>query len=101
MTLTDFDKRRIGQDYAEAFEKSNLALMASRHSQTPGVLDGESVELEHRVYALFYAILMQVFPTSGLVCSRWGANLEPKNPGSTDYHLSTTFIAIVTRFLIA
>lgn len=56
MTLTEMDERRIGSDYAKAFAESNLVLVASRVSQTPGVLDDESLELEGRVYMLLYAV---------------------------------------------
>lgn len=62
MALDELDKSRIGADYAEAFAKSNLVLMASMLSPTAGVLDGESQELERRVYALFYALLMHGVP---------------------------------------
>ena len=39
MPLTELDKARIGKDYADAFERSNLVLVASRLSATAGVLE--------------------------------------------------------------
>jgi hypothetical protein len=51
MTLSDMDKGRIGVDYAKAFEHS-IALMASMPSQTAGILDEESLQLERRAYML-------------------------------------------------
>jgi len=60
--LSEFDNSRIGVDYAQAFRESNLVLMASMPSIVPGVLDGESLELERRTFMLFYGILMQGVP---------------------------------------
>jgi hypothetical protein len=42
MVLTGFNKKRIGKDYAEAFDRPNLVLVASRHSATARSLDAES-----------------------------------------------------------
>lgn len=59
--LSDMDNGRIGVDYAEAFEGS-IAMMASMLSQTAGILDAESIQLEHRAYMLLYGVLMQGVP---------------------------------------
>jgi hypothetical protein len=45
MVLTDLDKRQIGESRAEQFNESNVVLMASMVSETPGILDGETLEL--------------------------------------------------------
>lgn len=61
LNLTDMDKGRLGTDRAAAFEHS-IALMASMPSQTAGILDAESRQLEHLINKLFYGLLMQGVP---------------------------------------
>jgi hypothetical protein len=56
------DNGRIGADYAEAFKKANLVLVASRPSATPGVMDAELQLLERRAYMLLYAVFMSGVP---------------------------------------
>ena len=62
LVLSEMDEGRIGTDYAAAFRSANLVLVASRTSETAGILDGESQELERRVYSLLYAIFMHGVP---------------------------------------
>jgi hypothetical protein len=62
MALSDLDRRRIGEDYAKAFEDSPIALMASMPSRTAGILDAESEQLEHRAYMLLYGVFLQGVP---------------------------------------
>jgi hypothetical protein len=52
----------IGARTAEQFKDSNLVLMASRASATPTIRDVEWQELDHRVFVMFYAILMHGIP---------------------------------------
>src|SRR5688572_13908706 len=61
MDLSDMDKGRIGKDYSDAFEGA-IALMASMSSESAGVLDAESIHLEHRAYMWFYGMLTQGVP---------------------------------------
>src|SRR5690242_18163786 len=61
LTLTDMDKARLGTDRARAFETS-IALMASKPSETAGILDAESQQLEQHVNKLLYGLLMQGVP---------------------------------------
>jgi hypothetical protein len=62
LVLGQMDEARIGTDYAKAFRSANLVLVASRTSETAGILDGESQELERRVYSLLYGIFMNGVP---------------------------------------
>ena len=52
----------IGTRNAEQFEDSNLVLMASRVSVAPTIRDAEWQELDHRVFMMFYAVLMHGIP---------------------------------------
>lgn len=52
----------IGTRNAEQFKESNLVLMASRASVTPTIRDAEWQELDHRVFMMFYAVLMHGIP---------------------------------------
>jgi len=62
LELTEMDRSRIGRDYAEAFDKSNMVIVAARPSSTPGILDQESLDLEAVAYMLLYSIFMIGFP---------------------------------------
>jgi len=57
----DFDSD-IGTRNAEQFKGSNLVLMASRPSVAPTIRDAEWKELDHRVFMMFYAVLMHGIP---------------------------------------
>ncbi|HKY21992.1 MAG TPA: hypothetical protein VJM31_12310 [Vicinamibacterales bacterium] len=52
----------IGARTAGQFKDSNLVLMASRASAAPTIRDAEWKELDHRVFMMFYAILMHGIP---------------------------------------
>jgi len=52
-------------DNAEQFRNSNLVLMASRTSAAPTIRDAEWQELDHRVFMMFYSILMHGMPKFG------------------------------------
>jgi hypothetical protein len=56
------DRSRIGRDYAEAFDKSNMVIVAAWVSETPAILDQESLNLESLAYVLLYSIFMIGFP---------------------------------------
>jgi len=98
MALTELDKSRIGADYAEAFTKSNLVLVASMLSRTAGVLDGESQELERRAYMLFYAVLMQGVPNFWPGVLTLGSRPGTPTRGRTVSRLLTTSTATAMRF---
>lgn len=92
LELTDFDKGRIGADYSDAFAKSNVVLVASTPSATPGVLDAESVELERQVHALFYGVLMQGVPRFWPGIFTLGSRQGNRDPWANS-------IAVITDFL--
>ena len=52
----------IGTQNAERFKGSNLVLTVSRASAAPTIRDAEWQELDHRVFMVFYAILMHGIP---------------------------------------
>jgi hypothetical protein len=52
----------IGTRNAEQVKGSNLVLMASRASVAPTIRDAEWQELDHRVFMMFYAVLMHGIP---------------------------------------
>lgn len=62
LELTEMDRSRIGRDYAEAFDKSNMVIVAAQISPTAGILDQESKDLEALAYMLLYSIFMIGFP---------------------------------------
>lgn len=55
----------IGTRNADQFKRSNLVLTASRASVAPTIRDAEWQELDHRVFMMFYAVLMHGIPNFG------------------------------------
>ena len=68
----------IGVRNAKQFRESNLVLMASRASAAPTIRDAEWQELDHRVFMMFYAILMHGIPKfSGGIAAHGGVSGKP------------------------
>ena len=72
--LDDTWKEWIGSINAQKVHESNFFILATAPSDNPGILDHEHQELDKRVYALWYAILLHSTPDYQGVLSFQGSN---------------------------